>query len=293
MKILFIGNLEFSFKTLLATLEFGGNVVGICTTKNSVFNSDFCDLSKVAKSKNIPFLYVKDINATYNLNWIKKINPDVIFCFGWSKLIKKELLSIPKLGIIGYHPAPLPLNRGRHPIIWTLAMGLKETASTFFLMDTGADSGDIISKKRILIKSSDKARDVYNKITISALKQIKYLLPRLENNSLKKIKQNNALSNSWRKRTLKDGIIDWRMSSMSIYNLVRALSEPYIGAEFIYKGNNYKVWETCQLKHKLLNYEPGKVIEVKNNCPTIKCGEGAIKLINVKPKIYLQKGEYL
>mgnify|MGYP001162805067 CR=1 FL=1 len=293
MKILFIGNLEFSFKTLLATLEFGGNVVGICTTKNSVFNSDFCDLSQVAKSKKIPFLYVKDINTTYNLNWIKRINPDVIFCFGWSRLIKKELLSIPKLGIIGYHPAPLPLNRGRHPIIWTIALGLKETASTFFLMDTGADSGDIISKKKILIKNSDKARDVYDRITNSAFKQIKYFLPRLENNSLKKVKQNNALSNFWRKRTIKDGIIDWRMSSRSIHNLVRALSEPYVGAEFIYKDKNYKVWTTYQLKHKLLNYEPGKVIEVNNNCPTIKCGEGAIKLINVKPKIYLQKGEYL
>ena len=48
---------------------------------------------------------------------------------------------------MGYHPAELPYNRGRHPIIWALALGLKSTASTFFYMKEGADDGDIISQE--------------------------------------------------------------------------------------------------------------------------------------------------
>jgi len=41
-------------------------------------------------------------------------------------------LGIAPLGVVGFHPAALPANRGRHPLIWALFLGLKKTASTFF-----------------------------------------------------------------------------------------------------------------------------------------------------------------
>lgn len=53
--------------------------------------------------------------------------------------------------LIGFHPANLPQNRGRHPIIWALFLSLQETASTFFMMDEDTDSGDIISHMRKLL----------------------------------------------------------------------------------------------------------------------------------------------
>jgi len=46
--------------------------------------------------------------------------------FGWSNLIKKELLNLTKWGVVGYHPTKLPFNKGIHPLIWTLALRLKK-----------------------------------------------------------------------------------------------------------------------------------------------------------------------
>ena len=66
--------------------------------------------------------------------WLFQINP-------------KESLGFVHLEVIGFHLAAMPANRGRHPIIWALVLGLQETASTFFFMDEGADSGDIISQE--------------------------------------------------------------------------------------------------------------------------------------------------
>ena len=56
------------------------------------------------------------------------------------------------MGVVGYHPAKLPQNRGRHPIIWSLALGLKHSASTFFFIQNGVDNGDIISQHPFEIK---------------------------------------------------------------------------------------------------------------------------------------------
>ena len=132
MKILFIGCVKFSYECLKALIKDEANIIGICTLKESNFNSDFFDLSSLAKSNNIPFKYTKDINESINIRWIKSLDPDIIFCFGWSKILKKDILEIAPYGVVGYHPAYLPMNRGRHPIIWALVLGLKKTASTFF-----------------------------------------------------------------------------------------------------------------------------------------------------------------
>jgi methionyl-tRNA formyltransferase len=42
--------------------------------------------------------FVTDINSQETVSWIKSKNPDIIFCFGWSSLIKKELLNLPPMG---------------------------------------------------------------------------------------------------------------------------------------------------------------------------------------------------
>ena len=88
-------------------------------------------------------------------------------------------MDLPLLGVIGFHPAALPANRGRDPIIWALVLGLQETASTFFFMDEGADSGDIISQEYLIITDSDDAGILYEKITQTALKQLREFVPRL------------------------------------------------------------------------------------------------------------------
>ena len=41
---------------------------------------------------------------------------------GLSKLINRELLEIPKLGVVGYHPTLLPKNR-EGILIWALVLG--------------------------------------------------------------------------------------------------------------------------------------------------------------------------
>ena len=172
MRVIFIGTVEFSLHTLQKLIGLNVNLVGVCTKDSSTFNSDYADLRPVCISNSIPFLFVDNINSPNSVKWIKDLNPDVIFCFGWSSLIKKEVLNIAPIGVVGYHPTKLPKNRGRHPLIWALALGLKESASTFFFMDEGVDTGDILSQVDFEISYQDNAQSIYDKVTDIALSQI-------------------------------------------------------------------------------------------------------------------------
>lgn len=291
MRIVFIGSVLFSENALLKLLNLNANIVGIMTKEKSSHNSDFIDLSFISKERNIPFKYVNDINHPNNVKWIDQLRPDILFCFGWSSLIKAEILSLTKLGIVGFHPALLPNNRGRHPLIWAKVLGLSITGSTYFFMDEGADTGDILEQQYFEISDDDDINDIYNNMTRVALNQIEVFYPKLLNLNYDRIKQIDK-GNTWRKRNKLDGLIDFRMSTTSIVNLVRALTYPFPGAHCELNGKEYKIWK-CEPGSFTLNYiEPGKVLEISENIIEIKTGDGFIRLTEHELPI-LTKGEYI
>ena len=260
MKIFFIGSVKFSASVLKKLIELNADLIGVATLKNSKFNSDHFDLMTICIKNNISCKYTKNINSDENIAWIKNLSPDIIFCFGWSRLLKNELLNIPVKGVVGYHPTALPKHRGRHPLIWALVLGLKKTGSTFFFMDQGADSGDVLSQKDIKIYDSDNALTLYNRITKVALSQVEEFLPKLIRNKYDRKCQDASKASIWRKRGERDGQIDWRMAANNIYNLVRALTRPYVGAHFFYQEKKIIVWEVLILKNSEIDIEPGKVL---------------------------------
>jgi methionyl-tRNA formyltransferase len=293
MRILFIGTVQFSYDVLKELLTLPYDVVGVCPLQQAVHNSDHVDLSQLAEEANIPWRYSPQIHDPDSLDWIQSLQPDVIFCFGWSRLLRKQVLDLAPLGVVGFHPAALPANRGRHPIIWALALGLQETASTFFFMDEGADSGDIISQEVIPILHSDDANSLYLRITNTAIQQIRTWLPALSSKSNTRTPQDQSLANNWRKRGPNDGLIDWRMPAIGIHNLVRALAFPYPGAHMIYQGSMVKVWKSVVTSCSNHNIEPGKIVAITSDGPIVKAGIDAITLLSIQPKIKWNLGDYL
>lgn len=295
MRIVFLGTVQFSGSVLEKLVDLNCDIAAVLTKQRPSFNSDFIDLVPFCKKTIIEYKLITSINLPKTISFLKAKKPDIILCCGWSELIEKKVLDIPRIGVIGYHPALLPRNRGRHPLIWALSLGLKETASTFFFINNDIDSGDILSQKKIKIDYLDTAKTLYKKMTKVSLKQIEELLPLLANKKYTAIKQNEARANYWRKRFVKDGLIDWRMSSWSIYNLVRALTRPYAGAEFIFRDKIVKVWKAREIKNSNYNnIEPGKVIRVySDGSLLVKSGEHCVKIDEFNPKVVIKEGEYL
>lgn len=293
MKIVLIGCVDFTAQCFHALIRLKAEVVGVCTLEESTFNSDHVDLTPIAKKYKIPVINAVDINSSESVNWIRKLEPDIIFCFGWSRLLGKDLLEMPSMGVVGFHPAALPANRGRHPLIWSLVLGLNETASTFFIMDKGADSGDILSQRSVPIDFDDDASSLYSRVTSVAISQIEEFFPLLLERAHTLRPQDHSLANNWRKRGAIDGQVDWRMSATTIYNLVRGLSHPYVGAHFFYKSAEIKVWKCRIVEDAPKNLEPGKIVKFGVDGPIVKAGEGAIELISFDPKVAFKAKEYL
>jgi methionyl-tRNA formyltransferase len=229
-------------------------------------------------------------------SWIRERHPEVGYCFGWSYLLNPEVLSIPELGFIGFHPTKLPRNRGRHPIIWALALGLEETASSFFFMDEGADAGDLLSQRDVPIHWEDDAHSLYDRLMDVAREQVSTFTPQLAAREFSREPQDDEKANYWRKRSREDGEIDWRMSSSSVYNLVRALTHPYPGAHCTVSGHEIKIWSAEVVDDEFEDtghLEPGKVLSSDAERVAVKCGKGVVEIQEHEFDELPDEGDYL
>ena len=73
------------------------------------------------------------------------------FVSSWPNLISNKVLKIPKFGVIGTHPTPIPMNRGRHPLHWMIALGISNSKISFFKMDETIDGGNILIQEPFIV----------------------------------------------------------------------------------------------------------------------------------------------
>jgi methionyl-tRNA formyltransferase len=284
MKILFVGTVRFSRRCLGEILDQGGEVVGVLTlpAEKARFNSDYADLGNFCAKWAVPCHRIGNINDPETVHLIRSLAPDVIFVFGWSQLIRKEVLDLPPLGCIGSHPALLPRNRGRHPLIWALVEGLEESGLTFFYLGEGADDGDIFWQRPFPITLEDDASTLYAKMEELGVQAIREFLPQLQAGNAPRIPQDHRLATTWRKRGEKDGEITWSAPSLTTYNLVRALTRPYVGAHTWYGEHRLLVWRASLLKARLTPEQEalaaGTVLACGDGWLDVRTGDGSIRI---------------
>ena len=285
MRILFVGAVDFSRHCLNDVLQAGGNVVAAMTLAADLghVHSDLADVAELARAHHIPVYTVRKLSTAENVALIRSLRPDVIFVFGWSQLISQEILDIPRLGCIGTHPALLPLHRGRHPLIWALVEGLSESGLTFFYLDDGADSGDILWQRPFSIDIGDDAADLYEKIKHLASQAIDEFLPQLQNDTAPRVPQDHSRATYWRKRTAADGEIDWHAPTLKIHNLIRALARPYVGAHSFQGSRRLLIWRaalpTATSSNVELDCEPGTVITSTREEVNVRTGDGYLRVL--------------
>lgn len=284
MRIVFVGAVDFSRHCLEEILKNKGDVVAVVTLakEDARFNADYADLSPVAERHGIPIHRIKKINDLQTVALLRSLHPDIVFVLGWSQLVSKAVLDIPPLGCIGAHPTLLPRNRGRHPLIWALVEGLSESGLTFFFLDEGVDSGDILWQKPFPIAMEDDASTLYAKAKSLASEAIKEFLPQLQKGNAPRIPQRSDQATYWRKRTEKDGEIQWNSPSQTIYNLVRALTHPYVGSHTFHNGAKVRIWRVAlsiPSARKPTSGVAGTVLGLTGRELQVKTGDGSLRIL--------------
>ncbi|HON60025.1 MAG TPA: formyltransferase family protein [Smithella sp.] len=111
----------------------------------------YVSLRYFARKKAIPYYAQSDASQIGLANFVQSINPDIICVAGFSRLLKKDVFSVPLHGAINFHPALLPNYRGPQPLFWHYYFMEPQIGATIHYLDEGEDTGDIIKQKSMPI----------------------------------------------------------------------------------------------------------------------------------------------
>ena len=236
----------------------------------------FDSVAELALQLGIPVYAPNDINHPKWQEKIRDLQPDFLFSFYYRDLIDQPILDIPRAGCLNLHGSLLPKYRGRAPVNWALVNGEQETGITLHYMTAQPDAGDIVYQQRVSIHPDDTAVILNKKLTKATGEMLDEALPRLKNGEAPRQAQNHSEATYFGRRTPADGAIDWNQSNHKIFNLVRAVTQPYPGA-FTFRGQKKLIIWTAKAVAATTNKKPpGTVLSI--DPLLIACGEGALEI---------------
>lgn len=276
-KIAIAGSVNSSLQTLKKLAEHNINVVHVLALnpEKGTQVSGYKDLKVTADELGYSSSYFSKINAPEVYEELKYKDVDLFFVVGLSQMVKEPLLSLAKAGNVGFHPTRLPEGRGRGALAW-LILGEVKGAATFFLLEEGMDSGDILGQQSFEVTHNDYVEDVLEKIKSAIDKVLDDLLPVLNKGLLVTKKQDHSNATFLGVRRPKDGQIDWSKTSFEVRKLIRATSAPLPGA--FSRFNNHKVIVWKAQEYNQYKGVPGRIIDIVDEKLVVSCGEGALLL---------------
>jgi UDP-4-amino-4-deoxy-L-arabinose formyltransferase/UDP-glucuronic acid dehydrogenase (UDP-4-keto-hexauronic acid decarboxylating) len=247
-------------------------------------NCWFDSVKEWGKERGIPVECPADIGSQKWEERIAALHPEMIFSFYYRHMIREEILRIPPLGAYNLHGSLLPAYRGRCPVNWVLINGETQTGVTLHHMVKKADAGDIVGQRVVPITPNDTALTLYGKLCDAAGILLDKFLPLMKIGCAPRIPQNISLGSYYGGRRPEDGRIDWKWPAVRIYNLIRAVTEPYPGAFCrLADGSQLMIWWATPEEGRAGEETklPG-CIEIKRDGVRVRTGRGRLKLVDVQ-----------
>ena len=104
--------------------------------------------------------YVKDIHAPAVIEHVRKLGADLGLIYG-SPLLKPNLFAVPRFGTLGIHHGKLPEYRGNKTTFWAMYNGEQRAGVTIQKVNSGLDTGDIVSAGTVLAAGRSYATVVH------------------------------------------------------------------------------------------------------------------------------------
>lgn len=212
---------------------------------------------------------------------IRQMDPDIGIVWSYSQIIPKCVLELFPLGLINCHGAYLPNYRGANVLNWVLVHGETETGVTLHYIDEGIDTGDIIAQMKVPISQSDDACTLSLKLNQASNILLEKTWPNISAGMVHATPQRHLQATYYKRRTWKDGEIDWSKPAIMVYNLIRALVRPFPGAFFRTQNRIYTVWQASVYECCLPDAVSGQIVAIDESPGTmkVKTGEGVIEII--------------
>ena len=287
MRILFMGTPDFAVPCL-EILDKKHEIIGVFTKVDKINKRgkkiEYLPVKQYAIDKNIPIYQPNSLKDEETKNIIKELNPDLIVVVAYGKIIPKDIIDMPKFGIINVHSSLLPRFRGAAPINAALMAGDEKSGVTIMYVAEGLDTGNIILAKETPITEEDNFETLHDRLKFLGAKALDEAVSLIEKGENESIPQDETLATFVKPFKKEDLKIDWNKSKEEIFNFVRGIS-PVPCAWTMDEDKLLKVYEVKKYDKVYENGVNGEIVDkVKGKGPVVKVMGGSLIITSAKPE---------
>lgn len=148
------------------------------------------------------------------------LKPDLAVVVAYGRILKKEILELPRLGCLNAHFSLLPKYRGAAPVQWALVHGETQTGVTLFWLDEGMDTGPIQAQEATAIGPDEDAPGLLERLTGLGVSLLEKTLPDLEAGKTERRPQQGVPTMAPLIKR-EDARLSWDLSAEQIHGRVR------------------------------------------------------------------------
>ncbi len=281
-----MGTPEFAVPSLDILVKNKYNVVAVVTSTDSYGGRGGKQLiessiKKYAIEHHIPVLQPTNLKSPGFIEQLKSFEADlqVVVAF---RMLPEVVWNMPPLGTFNLHGSLLPKYRGAAPINHAIIQGETETGVTSFKLKHEIDTGDVLLQKKVPVYENDDAGILHDRMMNAGAEVVLETVKLIESGKYTFLKQDDSLATKAPKIFHETCKIDFKKPVDQVYNFIRGLS-PYPGAWCVLEGKEIKILKTKK-RMFIDDYEAGTIVTDHKKSLEIKCKDGYIQVISLKPQ---------
>jgi len=232
-------------------------------------------VEREARRFGIPVFTPKTLRSDEAARQFGAHNADAAVVVAYGLILPKPILEAVPLGCFNVHASALPRWRGAAPINRAIMAGDAESGVSIMRIEEGLDTGPVALVERVPVGADMTAGDLHDTLARRGADLMVRALGALERGTLQLTPQPEEGVTYAAKIDKNETRIDWAKPSQAVHDHCRGLS-PFPGAWFELGGQRVKVLRTTRGEG---SGAPGMVLD---DCLTIACGAGAVRLTEVQ-----------
>jgi methionyl-tRNA formyltransferase len=169
---------------------------------------------------------------------LRAVAPDLVVVVAYGQIIPREILEIPRRGVLNVHASLLPRWRGASPVAHAILAGDGETGVTIMKMDEQLDHGPVLASRAVGIRPGEDTPALTQRLAEAGAELLVETVARLD--KVQAVEQDHSKATLAPRLARQDGALEWEIGAEEIDRHVRAL-QPWPGATLPTKRGRVKV----------------------------------------------------
>ncbi len=279
--IVFMGTPEFAVSGLEALIGAGHNVAAVVTQpdrpKGRGRKRTPSPVKQTALRNGIEVLQPENASEEGFCRRISDKGPDILIVVAFGQILRRNLLRIPRWGVLNIHASLLPRYRGAAPIQWAILNNETRTGLTAMRMEEGLDTGPILLQEAVDIPADETAGELHDRLARISGGFLLKTLQGLSENRLRERPQDHSRATYAGKIDRKMARIKWERPAEAVSALIRGL-DPWPGAYTTLNGKEIKLFSSRVVQRTTPGGVPGRVAGLGEGSLLVETGSGIVEI---------------